>query len=645
MDKSNIILLGLIIISTISIVSAPLETGITPIPDKEFNSKLYQTIDTQNIKFELPITATHHWNNSGLDKYEIIISNFSTKGYGNYILKVSWDDKRYIKDKIRINYTFIQGLMNTENIKPYSIYSKTDLTFKNFKTETGKLEGYKYKLKTNISCQLDNKITDKSKCIFNVSYPIYSWKLFSNITLPVKLSFTAIDDIEITECGELTAGDYYLPQNLSFTGTCIVIGDSDINIDLNRKMLNSTGGGTAIDNSGGYERIKVFNGTLKNTEVGIWTDSYGDTEYYNITFTEDIIGVYSVFSGVDGRTDIYNNLFSNNTYGIYSIDGSDRLINATNNVFIGNPSAINYAVYTEGDGIILNNNQVYGLGIGSYGFYINSYYNKMNNNFFNNTLYGIYLGTVSGNNNITNNAINYSRMTPIYLAHSANNKIINNSIYSCTTYTNWNEGACIYLNGDSNNNLFSNNQIRNSSGYGIVLDISPSNNLFRDTNMTETSSQKTIKIGSNSINNTFLNFSYATEEVAGTSQLIRKWYYKAFVNDTDGNPVISNITANDVSANNYDFTLTSNSTGNTNQTEILEYINSNEEIVYTSYTITAVNSTYSNSPLSHAYNVTSNRYTPYDIFTFSLSCWTFQFNRYIMPPSCKKITSPSGIIT
>jgi hypothetical protein len=112
---------------------------------------------------------------------------------------------------------------------------------------------------------------------------------------------------------------------------------------------------------------------------------------------------------------------------------------------------------------------------------------------------------------------------------------------------------CLSISGiasTSSNNFLENIFINGSLGSGIYLDVgfmgpngNLKDNLFKDIYIENTSLQNVILSNSgtgNGTNNTFLNATYSTELISITNpqnQLIRKWYYKAYVNDTYGNLV------------------------------------------------------------------------------------------------------------
>ena len=144
--------------------------------DKEFNKDKYQRIETENVIFELPKYATHYWMPEGLDKYEVIVSNFSIKDNSDYILRVTWYDERYIDETLQIHYSFKNKKLKKQDIDiiPLSDYNrdclmglttsnkekkdcekeikKSKLKLNDVDIEIGMLEGYESRAEQNISC-------------------------------------------------------------------------------------------------------------------------------------------------------------------------------------------------------------------------------------------------------------------------------------------------------------------------------------------------------------------------------------------------------------------------------------------------------------------------------------------------------------
>jgi hypothetical protein len=96
---------------------------------------------------------------------------------------------------------------------------------------------------------------------------------------------------------------------------------------------------------------------------------------------------------------------------------------------------------------------------------------------------------------------------------------------------------------------------------------------------------------------------------AGGVQLIRKWYYSAFINSTETNGVRLNLTAYNKS-NDIQFTLVSNASGYTNSSEIIEYVNNNGvRNYYSNYTMSVGNLTmppYLARQVNFSRNITGN---------------------------------------
>ena len=356
-------LLGIILISIfcLNFVLAPTAGDLSSsvVSSKDYY-KTEQKIVTTYIDFYLPYEATHYWNTRGLDTYEIIVSNLSFKGYTNKIIKLTWQDERYSTDTIRINYTIVNGILTLNNIKPYSINRNSKLTFKDFKVELGNLDGYEYKLETNFSC-LGNP-----ECkLINISYPVYSWSKWEDIDLTkinpsaYLLTYTAIDDINVSACGTLSANTYYTLNTsiTGITGSCFIIGGNNVTLDM--QSYNISGDGNSqndigIDNTGAYDTLSVKNGLINNFGFGI-RSYYGNGNYTNLTISANGVGA-SYYAGIDIEKDGDNNIQdvniningSANSYGlVFLYDYVTRCdTNTIRNVNINvTTTATGYGVY------------------------------------------------------------------------------------------------------------------------------------------------------------------------------------------------------------------------------------------------------------------------------------------------------------
>ncbi len=323
---------------------------------------------------------------------------------------------------------------------------------------------------------------------------------------------------------------------------------------------------------------------------GIQFFNTNNSRIENITANSNRVGIYfSSGSNNNILTNITAN--SNNWYGIHFSSGSN------NNTLTS---------------ITANSNNLYGI------YLFSSFNNTLTSITANSNDYGIYIVSNSNNNTLTSITANSNR-AGIYIVSSSNNKITNSSVWNCSSIGSY---ACINIY-ESDYNTFTNNRINKSSNYGIWIISSgsgdhSSHNVFRDTNMTNIEGTTVFlddASGSQNLNNTFINCTYNNESVDTNSELFRKWYYKAYVNDTEGNPVLgANITAFNTTGD-YNFNITTDATGYTSQTTITEYVNNGTTVYYSNYTIYADNITHSDS---HTYNVTLEQNNYKDVFTLNL---------------------------
>jgi hypothetical protein len=131
------------------------------------------------------------------------------------------------------------------------------------------------------------------------------------------------------------------------------------------------------------------------------------------------------------------------------------------------------------------------------------------------------------------------------------NVLFNNTINQLTTgpgtaLVNY----AVYLRGASNNN-FSSMYVNGSANTYQVADIyftaQSDNNIFQDVVLA--GNNRSI-YGLGGINNTFINVSYSrTDYMSSNSEMIRKWYYQANVENSGGSPVVADVTARNASGN------------------------------------------------------------------------------------------------
>ncbi len=374
---------------------------------------------------------------------------------------------------------------------------------------------------------------------------------------------------EVAGCGWLTSsGTYSQSQNIIDNGLlhdCINITAQNVTFDGKGFYISSN-----VSVSGIYSN--QLNTTIRNCNVSIIPSGYGikfvsanNSYVYNNTLNEQSRGL---FFSLTSNTKIINNTLNSNNDGIYLASNSNHN-QITNNTV---------------------NSNTYGI------FLHTSSNNTISNITANSNDIGIDFA-VSSNNSLTDNTVNSNRVG-IYLVSSSNNNLTNNNIWNCTTT---NLGG-LYLN-DADNNTISGGIINLSSNDLIRFITNSDNNKFSDIQLIGATTNDTYVTGT-SVNNTFLNVSYdnTKEYVETGSELIRKWYYQAYVNDTSGNDFAdANVTGFN-STGDYVFNLTANASGWTSIGEIIDYVNfGGTKNYYSNYTIYARNASLSTD--SHTYNV------------------------------------------
>ena len=296
-------LLLVISIGSVLILAAP----SNPISDKDYNSDKYQKIETDYVIFDLPVKATHYWINDGLDKYEVIVHNFSIKDNDDYALRVTWYDDRYVSENLQIHYEFKNGKLSKNDIQLYSLseydkscmddislslsankyndcklqQNKAKLKFQNKNIEIGTIVDYEIKIKKDLNCKL------KEGCdLIEVSYPVYSWGTFKDIsTKDIPSNFIAVDDVAVSACGTLAVeGETYnLNTSLNVSGSCFIIGADNITINMGGFNITGDDTGNGIDIPDTFTDTIITDGLIYDFDVGIRiSDGFNaDYSYYN----------------------------------------------------------------------------------------------------------------------------------------------------------------------------------------------------------------------------------------------------------------------------------------------------------------------------------------------------------------------------
>jgi len=216
------------------------------------------------------------------------------------------------------------------------------------------------------------------------------------------------------------------------------------------------------------------------------------------------------------------------------------------------------------------------------------------------------ISLLNTNNSKINNVTVTLNNIGIDLSGSSNNNTISNSTISSNMY----DGVSI----SGSNNILTGNIIDSNENNGIALSQNSNNNITDS--IISNSVVSDVYLESTSTNNIFLNTSYTSELVLAGSDLTRKWYYRAYVNDTSGNDVTAEVNATN-STGDVEFSVMTNSSGWTNITTITDYVNNGgTRTYYSNYTINATNSSYTTG--SQEYNVTASQNNLEHVFTLSV---------------------------
>jgi len=428
---------------------------------------------------------------------------------------------------------------------------------------------------TNIT-EIADYVNDGTRTYYN-NYTIYAYNstYVGNISYNASLeqnvfdstitvsegTFVAPFNPLITSCKSLVHSDkiYTLQNNISTTGTCFSISANNITIDFNgSNITGDDGAGDYGVYSDGYNQTIIKNGYIHDFYNGVYFESNQDNNITNMTIN------------------------SSSNYGI-SLGGANT---PSSNNAVENCTILN----SDADGIIINRGQN----------------NTIKGNTINSNNYGINFVRCS-NNDIMENILNSNN-------HGINfdDEALNNNITNITANFN---SVGIYIDYYSDNNILTNIFINGSTTDGIVIHYYSDNNNLTDINISN-SATNDVLVQSDSTNNIFINVSYDTskESVDSTSDLTRKWYYRAHVTDNASSDV-DNATVdiyNGTSGDPY-ISLVTNASGWTNITNVVDYVNDGGARTYYQHSVIAANF---NDTLfdDHTYNVTSEENNLNDSF-------------------------------
>jgi len=452
----------------------PERTIVKTIEHEKFYDN-YQVVETDNIDFHMMKKANHYWRNDGLDFYEVIVYNMNIKGYTNKTLRITWYDDRYVDDRIRINYTIKNGILNKKDIVPYSVNKDSKLTFTNLNIEI--LDNYSENVKVIEHFNEKNGELTRN----NVYEKDYSWKDYEVIDLgnPL-LNYKAIDDVEIGGCGTLDAENetYTLNQSVSSSGTCFTITAKNVTLDCDNYNITFSTDGT--DNEYGivtdqnYTKVlncNVYDGnqtTENNNRYGVY---FNGANFGNISNTiSNVTNHKSIYLYSSSNNTLTNNIGTSGTYGGIRLDSSSNNT-LTNNIGTSGTDGGIY-LYSSSNNTLTNN-------IGTSGTYGGiRLYSSSNNTLTNNTgtsgtYGGIYLHSSSNYNTLTNNIGTSGTDGGIYLHSSSNYNTLTNNTGTSGTYG----GIRLY---SSSNNTLTNNTGTSGTYGGIRLDSSSNYNTITD---------------------------------------------------------------------------------------------------------------------------------------------------------------------
>lgn len=334
----------------------------------------YTKLKSNDVNIQMPKTATHYWRSNGTDEYEAIIKlNYNNK---DLILKISWNDKRYVNDVLYVNYTINDGKLRISDIRPYttstSLRDRASLGNINIKYAVG--EDYEIIEEINNSCLRDifynrakkgiepSSVADE--CIIRIKKPVYIWQDFKEFDFGVSKSFDFYDDIQVSACGTITSpGAYNLTSNLLVTnaGNCITISSDNVIFNANNFWINSTSTSSGIGIRTFVSGIYINNITINNARIrgfyqGISLRSNNNI-LNNITIINSSYGVYFVYTSSPPRgssNTTINNLYLENCLLMTTMYNTRTIINNfTSNCIADIPGANQY--YYQANDSYMNN--------------------------------------------------------------------------------------------------------------------------------------------------------------------------------------------------------------------------------------------------------------------------------------------------
>ena len=432
--------------------------------------------------------------------------------------------------------------------------------------------------------------------------------------------------------------------NIKYFQNGILLRYAENNTLINISLTINLGTGISMHES--LNNI-LTNITVNSSTYGIWFNSsrynvitnstFIDNDYYDFypffESEEDCMNIIENITGSGGREIVFYNSSANiqnkelselilcnadhSKIENVTVSGSDSINN--NAVFLYKTdhsefTGINASYNYRGLRIEESSNNTYiniSASFNKGGTVVNqaegfAMFNSHNNTFINITAntngFGFYFVGSSNNTMVNITSDSNAQYSIVFVIYSSNNTIQNLNTWNCSTEGSY---SCVMFSASDNNEL-KNAYINDSSNDGIRVGGSSNNSFFWNIDL-ENIDVDDIYLGPNAKNNTFLNVTYADENVNTDGELIRKWYAEVNVTNSTGDSVVDiNISFYNSSSVLIDYNET-NSSGLTKKFELTEYVNTGGTRSYwTNYTLYANDSNYTYNNYTSSVNFTTN---------------------------------------
>ncbi|MCL4858862.1 MAG: right-handed parallel beta-helix repeat-containing protein, partial [Caldilineaceae bacterium] len=290
-------------------------------------------------------------------------------------------------------------------------------------------------------------------------------------------------------CGQtLTQSTLLTNDLLNCLGDGLVVGASGITIDLNGRIIDGTGLGVGVRNSG-FSSVTIRNGTIQEFDYGVQINGgAANNVVANLTLQQNQDGAIQLL-GVQNST-VRNNHITGNTLGIELSNGATGVV-VRNNTLTTNPGNAIYLLGVSGNRVeanIANGSSGAGVALEGAGGNI-----VIGNTLNGNSDGGVTLVLGANNNRIEANTVRDSGSDGITVSESTGNELIGNTVHQSG-------GSGIALEFADDNVLRGNDVRFNSSGIGLT---GSSGNLI-EANYASTTGGSGIEVGALSFNNTIV---------------------------------------------------------------------------------------------------------------------------------------------